>query len=355
MLPLVLWLGLSGCATTSTVATATGPIDQPKYRVGVLPYPGVLSLLTVPEPNRLGEHRYGGLGTPFTAEQVRGLLYTCRAGFLDLAHIRKSADWTRYFAAEFKGILTKGTHKVTLKGEEPSLYHLTLHYPRFWHNLKPAEKAALIDEMSIRLAQHMAVLAGTWHEIITFFGYSLLGIIPENRSAFTYDDMTAHMVGVEVGARALRDKTRGYDDAVTHALNQDLARLRVVSAEDAKLALDKVKGRWWAGLYATRRDLQNEPSNKAEVPWLVRDLSFCPHRGPMPFRLPSLKNVNGRNFNGFLDVAIEPNIDESDEILSLLSPKPQYIRPQRDFPVIMAHIRSALAKRFGKNVDKPYP
>ena len=360
-LPLALWLGLSGCTSISAAIvtpaadTASVSIDTPKYRVGVLPYPGVFSLLAVPEPNRLGEHRYGGFGTPFTAEQVRGLLYTCRAGFLDLAHIRKSADWTRYFTLEIRNQLSEGVHTVTLKAEEPSLYHVTYHYPRFWRSLAPAEKARLIDELSIRLAQHITLLADTWHEIITFFGYSLLGAIPETRSAFTYDDTTAHMVGTEVAGRALRDKTRTYDDAVTYYLNRDLARLDVVSAEDAQKALETVKGSWWNGLYATKRDLQIEPDSKPDRPWLVRDLSFCSHEHPVRFSPASLRNVKGRNFSGFIDIAIEPNIDEADQILSLISPRPKYIRPERDFPTIMAHIRKTLAERFGKNVAKPYP
>ncbi len=332
-----------------------GPLDEPKYRVGVLPYPGVFSLLTLPEPDRLGAHRYGGPGAPFTAEQVRGLLYTCRAGFLDLAHIRKSADWTRYFALKLKDDLSAGVHEARLKGEEPSLYHLTFHYPRYWSRLAPAEKAALIDELSIRLGQNMALLAGTWHEIITFFGYSLLGVISETRSAFTYDDMTAHMVGIEVGTRAMRDKTRGYDDAVTYFLNRDLARLDVVSAEDAAQALEKIKGQWWSGIYATKRDLQIEPGNKADKPWLVHGLTFCDHERPVTFRSPDLGNVNGHNFTGLVDIAIEPKIEEADEIFPLISPRPQYIRPQRDFPVIMAHIRKTLTERFGQNVDRPYP
>jgi hypothetical protein len=364
MLSLGLGLGLGACAERALIEpTNTGPIEPaktaligpPKYRVGVLPFPGMFSALAIPDPDKLGEHRYEGVVSPLSPEQARGLVYTCDAGFLDLAHVRKSIDWSRYLALQIEEALTRGADEVTIGAEEPSRYHLTFRYPQFWDGLDPAEKQVLIDELSIRLGQHISELASTWHEMISFYGYSLNVFYSEKRSAFTYDDMTSHLVGAEVAGIAMRDKTRNYDAAVTHALQQELARLRVVSAEETKQALHKVKGLWWEGFFAIKRDLQIALDNEAIVPWIVRDLSFCPDARPVPFSLADLKDVHGRDFTGFVDLAIEPRVSDAAEILAMFSPKPQVIRPEQHFPTIMANIRKALVEEYGEDVDKPYP
>ena len=57
---------------------------------------------------------------------------------------------------------------------------------------------------------------------------------------------------------------------------------------------------------------------------------------------------------GFVTIDIDPQISEAEQIMALLSPRPQLLRAERDFPAIMAHIKQEYEKRFGKGVDKPY-
>ena len=356
VLLLALALSLDACASIGARLIDGGQIDRPKYRIGVLPYPGLMSGLVMPDPVRLGEHSYVGFDGPLSSEQGRGLLYTCNAGFLDLAHVRKSADWSRYLALEVRDALEHGASGIVVNAEEPSRYHLTFRYPAFWGGLAPAERQALIGELSIRLGQHLSELATAWHEIISFYGYNSTIFLSEKPSAFTYDDMVSHMLGVKVAAMAMRDTGRDYDTAVTYYLNAELTRLRTVSAAEATQAMFAVQGLWWkTGAGAIKRDLRYAVSGEAIVPWLVRGLAFCPDAHPSPFALDDLKTVMGRNFAGFVDFAIEPNVPAAKPIMAMFSPPPEMIRPAGHFPTIIAHVRAALAQQYGAGVDRPYP
>jgi hypothetical protein len=308
-----------------------------------------------PRFRRISTASYEGLDSPFSPERARGLLYSCDAGFLDVAHIRKSADWARYLALEIRAALVAGKAAIVIQAEEPSRYHLAFRYPPDWQRLAPGERDAVIAELSIRLGQHVSEVANTWHEIITFYGYSSTPVLSEKRSAFTYDDMTSHLVGARVAGMAMRDGSQGYDAALTGALGSELARLRVVSAAETKIALQAVKGRWWDSFSARKRDLRAALDDRHTVPWIVRGLSFCPDPRPAPLNLPGLADVGGRDFTGFLDLAIEPNIPQAEVFLASLDPRPDLVRPTEHFPAIMAGIRSSLVADYDEGVDQPYP
>src|SRR3982751_5241665 len=72
-----------------------------KPRMGGLPYPGAFTLFELAHPDRLGHHAYDGQTGP--SEAVRGILHTCRGGFIDIAHARKAIDLCKHAAvrAEF--------------------------------------------------------------------------------------------------------------------------------------------------------------------------------------------------------------------------------------------------------------
>jgi len=42
-------------------------------------------------------------------EERNGLVFTCRGGFIDTAHVRDDADWTIYFGSRFFEKLASGT------------------------------------------------------------------------------------------------------------------------------------------------------------------------------------------------------------------------------------------------------
>src|SRR5205085_1535201 len=89
-----------------TLDTGCGGTPPPHGRMGGLPFPGPWTLYGAANPERLGHHRYDqGLIPLPPYETDRGLVYTCKAGFLDLAHTRTAIDWTRYFADHVRAAL----------------------------------------------------------------------------------------------------------------------------------------------------------------------------------------------------------------------------------------------------------
>ncbi|HSC70057.1 MAG TPA: DUF4056 domain-containing protein, partial [Candidatus Methylomirabilis sp.] len=87
------------CLMLSVVLCACASGSQtPRIRLGSTPFPGLLSLYAAADPRDLGMHRYEPWWERLVDpdETSWGNLYTCRAGFLDLGHLREYVDWARY-------------------------------------------------------------------------------------------------------------------------------------------------------------------------------------------------------------------------------------------------------------------
>lgn len=306
----------------------------PRSRMGGLPYPGAFTFFNPVDPGRLGTHAYSGGGS----ETDRGMVYTCRGGFIDIAHARKTIDLCKYAQVRFELALLNDWSAFQIKSREPSVYVVHLQYPSFWNSLPAAERQSLARELSIRLGQRMAMLMVTWHEVITFYGYRASVIFPERQSAFTSDDTGSHAFGALVGGRALRD-ARDWDTAVTAAMNDTLAELRPRSPEETLAAAEAVRGSWWRGFEPLRRQVESGLDYPIDA-WIVPDLPFCPGAIPYRFELPGLDDVLGRDFRGLVRIEIDPKVLESGQISRAVPGNPRAIDVDRHLPQIMNEIRS---------------
>jgi len=110
--------------------------------MGGLPFPGPLTLYEMADPLHLGTHSYPivpRFSLPHS-EQYRGTIYTCNAGFLDIAHMRKAADCTKHFHAKVTEALLDGQTSIQVEGEEPSHYLVSINYPPFWPHIPGEER-----------------------------------------------------------------------------------------------------------------------------------------------------------------------------------------------------------------------
>ena len=325
----------------------------PKPRVGSLPYPGLFTLFELADPDDLGHHAYD-VQSDGEREQIRGILYTCRGGFIDVAHLRKSADLCKYVAVRMEMALLNDWSAIRLKSLEPSVFVMHLQYPHFWNSLAPAEKQRLARELSIRIAQRMAMLMITWHEMLTWFGYQATVVLPEKQSAFTYDDTGSHSFGVMVGGRALRDESRSYDAAVTHAIDSSLRELGVVSPDETMEAIRQVKGLWWRGFEPLKRQFECSLDGRPVEAWIVRGLPFGQDAQPYRYELPPLSDVMGYDFSDLYRVEIQPRVWQSGSIRAVIPGKPSVLDAQKDLPIIMDYMRQWHVKRDGEQVLHPY-
>lgn len=345
----------TGCATSIRAACDPeaarvdfGEFNRlPRARVGCLPFPGPMTLYSSAVADNLGEHCYDDPN----GETSRGIVYTTRGGFLDVAHVRNAADMTAYLHARVSYAMHAGWGCVRFRGHEPSVYEVTLAYPESWADLDPAARLEVIDEAAVRLAQRLALEVMTWHEILTWYGYKSTGLVSESGSAFTYEDGPSHAVGVLIAGEALR-AGGDFDARVTALLAQTLDELGVVGKRELRTAISAVDGDWWSGGKACRRHLETGLENGVVTPWLVPGLDFDDGSVPVSWEIPTLDEVMGHDCTGLAVVRIDPRVGEAGKLYERLGVAGGLIEPTRDFPVLIADIRAEVGPEFAR-IDPP--
>lgn len=278
---------LAGCSLGLGLAGAA--LGGPRERLGSLPYPSTFSLWSTAEPDRLGTHISEHIPFAGMQEASRGTVYTCKAGFIDVAHLREAADWTRYAHDEVLAALREGKTSVRFADHFHGEYEVDLAVPAGWAKLTPADRG-VEEARAARLAgQRIAYLAMTWHEIATWFGDRTIPFIPEDRSSFTYDDVIAHVVGVRLGGDALALVAVGdaedFDAAMTTVLDSEMRRLGACSSEETEAAANAVEGRWWKGEQCMKRQVSIGLEEQVVTPWLVPGFGPCAGEPAEPQRL----------------------------------------------------------------------
>jgi len=187
-------------------------------------WPHVMRSATVPtatmgttflNADDVGHHTYTPDGTEKT-----GIIYTCRGGHVDIAHLRKAADWTANIASKAYDNIRNGYVQFSYKLYEPSVYQVTLAYPENWATMPRDERDRVAFEVATALAQHCAYTSLTWHEVLTWFGYKTLYVLSEFESAFSWEDTFSNLLGTHLAVQALRDPDRSFDDAMTKLLKR---------------------------------------------------------------------------------------------------------------------------------------
>jgi hypothetical protein len=342
--------GGSGGCSAGAAAAKGGPRD----RIGALPFPGAFTLYRPADPENLGRHRYERTPRWFHPDESSGIVYTTRAGFLDLAHVRITIDAVRFCTRQVRAAIAARRDLVTLPTIEGSAFIVTLRTPS---DLSNAGGNDVADELAIRIGQRLGYLMMTWHEMITWFGYRTILFIDESPSAFTYDDTMSHVVGLRVAGRALRDRSgRSFDDSATTALHKELAALGAVTPGETERAARAVEGLWWSRGKPLKRHLEIGLLDDTIRPWLIPGLHLMRDTEPESFRLPTLDDVFGHDYRGLYSVRIDPGVRMAERIRRELPPAhPTLLEADRDFPVLLEIVRSQMQHRLRPDVDQPWP
>jgi len=357
-------ISLTGCypaygpvAATFTSGSDVSVFDRtPQMRIGSLLFPSTLWPLTVGDPKDLGEHAYclGPLVPLRLMETSRGIIYTRKVGFVDIAHIRNAVDLTYYANGRLLAALKEELKHLTIVGAEPSVYNISIDYPEWWKTLPAAQKEQLTKQLAGRMAQQMADLMMTWHEIITWYGYRPSVLIGEKWSAFSCDDMPSHFIGAQVAGQFLNLPPEQFEQSVTKALSKRLVELEAVEPEQTRQAVDQVKGLWWDSdkQDLLRRQAETHVNGEEMHPWLVPAQS----RGQQStvLKLPGLDDVNGHDCRTMFRVEIVPNVLEAYTIRDDLHTSEDNIHPERDFYHLVEHILNVEAEEL-KSLNKEKP
>lgn len=314
---------------------------MPRVRVGCLPFPGLFTLYESADAFHLGDHSYSGITTIGDGEVGRGIIYTCRGGFVDIAHVRNAADLTAYIHARTAHAIRNGWTCMRFRSKEPSIYEVEFQYPDDWWRLDDSRREELAQDLSIRIAQRLAFTVMTWHELITWYGYRSTLLACEKGSAFTVEETCSHLIGVEAAGEALR--TGGdYNAELTKALERIIQKLRPVDHGGLRAALSAVDGNWHQFGEPVKRYIHEATEGETFRPWLAPGLEFADGLEPAEFRLPGLADVQGIDCSRFYSVAIRPRVLEAFTMRKRAGCPEKRIRPARDFPPLFADIRASL-------------
>ncbi len=321
--------------------------EKPRVRFGT--YPSSTIGATFLSAGQLGPHGYY-----FDSRERDGLVYTCRGGHIDIAHVRIAADWTRYIA--------KRSYKCLMKGEpgfsfvltvEPSVCYVQIEYPPNWEDLRWSQKKALARKMSIELGEYTAFSITTWHEILTWFGYKCIAFLPEFPSAFSWEDSYSNLLGVRLAAEVLSSaetivefrSVRYYEKGMAKAIERELAELGAKPAKVAIAASEKVRNKWFSGhcLFMVDMRMRNFDTGLDDgfvTPTLVPQMSECEDVEPQSYPMPDLELAESSGFSVKLE--IEPREWEKGKILNIAKGtgqnKKRRIEPKADFGLLTAYM-----------------
>lgn len=306
------------------------------------------------DPNDLGTHGYR-----HKSSEKNGIIYTRKAGHIDIAHLRKIIDWTAFLAAKSCDQLIDNKTEFSFKLQEPSLYFVQITYPKYWKDLSQAQKAQTAYDISVRLGQYFAYTASVWHEILTWFGYKGAGFYPEFQSAFSWEDMFSNVLGTHIAVLAIMDTKHSFDDAVTKAINWELKTLEAQPKNTAIHATETVRGKWFSGdlLFVTmkKRNFDIGLDDGFIKPWIVPFEGGYDEADDPVYPVPNLNFVFDCGFSVKLE--IEPKEWERDQILKIVYPddnqRKDRIQPDIDFASIMKYIKQDAVKRYGTDVGSP--
>lgn len=299
----------------------------------------------------LGREDLGAHSYRFSTSEHSGIVYTCRAGHVDISHVRKGADWTGYIAAAVLDHLEHGRTVFEVKQVEPSLYRVVLTPPEGWYELDVTQRERIAKEVACDVGQYLAWTGLTWHEILTWFGYRSKVWQSEFPSAFSWEDSYSNLLGTHIAAGALRDSSRPFDEAVTALLDERLANLGAQSAEVTTEVTEALRGRWYSkrpfSTVISERNFDVGLDDGFVTPRLLPRVANCPAPAPWSLAVPALDSLDRYGFT--MVVEIEPRVCEGPRILALLGfekrEMPRAFDPVVHFPRLIDHIEQDAVAR----------
>jgi hypothetical protein len=345
-----------GCAKQTQEQYITTRLDEfqkkPKIRIGSLASPFIGTKYI--DCEKLGKHSYkNGI------LENNGIVFTCRAGHIDIAHVRNNADWTAHFAAMVYDHLRKNHTSFDFNAQGDSIYHVELEYPEYWDRYPLLAKYRTMKEVSIRLGQYFTYIAGIWHEVLTWFGYKSSGFYPEFHSAFSWEDTFSNVLGTQIGVQAIRDNFHSYDEAVTIMLQNQLQKLEPQPPDVAKEVTEQLRGQWFSNrifyIEMRKRNFDIGLVDGYVTPITLPFACGSKDTTPMKIKAPSADFLDDYGFT--MKFEIEPKEWEKDKILDVTYPDPEHreecIDPRVHLIRILEYIEQSAAEKYGKNVTAP--
>jgi hypothetical protein len=320
--------------------------EAPRTRLGSLPTPPPGPRFY--GPDGLGEHSY-----QYSPFENNGIVYTCKAGHIDITHVRCGADLTKYLTDKtFKALMKKDegfTFRVSL---ESSRHKVRFGYPAYWDSLPLKKKEKIAEEISFDVGSYLSFNATLWHEILTWFGVHFVGFEQEFNSAFSWEDIYSNLLGAKLGVEALKDTKHTYDRAMTLAINRKLKELGAQPRSTAIDASEKMRGKWYTGFLNVdmiRRNMDVGLDDGFVTPVIVPGV--CYGAVPEPLAVPTIAILSKYGFS--MKYEIYPHEWEKDKILRVIYPDGHgdVIEPEKHFAELMHYIKKQAVEKYNYIIE----
>ena len=321
-------------------------LGTPRPRMGTLPTPPPGPRFS--DPNKLGKHSYY-----LNLFEINGIVYTCKAGHVDITHVRWTADNTRYVIHKIRQTLARNKKGFSFNlAWERSKHKIRFTYPENWRDMSRRERKRIADEIAFNAAPHIVFNATLWHEILTWFGVHFAGFEPEFNSSFSWEDMYSNILGTALGVEAVKDPNRNYDDAMTFLINKALRELDVKPRKTAIYAAEKMRGKWFRGtllVETIKKSMDIGADDGHCTPILVPDI--CEGAEPEPIAVPNADILSEHGFS--MTHEIQPREWERGKIFKVADPntKLKTVQTDKHFPTILAHIRKEAVEKYHYDID----
>lgn len=314
------------------------------------PYFGQLSMRFL-SPSDLGEFCTNHTCSNGGFEKV-GMLYTCNAGFIDLGHLRECADRTRYCFDQIKTALELKKPNFCFDLIEPATYFVYITYPSNWDKQNTKTKEKISRELSADLAQYIAFRSTIYHEIITWYGWSCVGLFPETPSSFSPEDLYSDLLGSRLACSVLKqDCVLDFNMEMKGLLSKEIRRLEARQKEVAKMAYDSAKGHWFNGAGYPFIEMKKRNFDIGQsgflTPWLVAGI--CSGKAE-PQEVPNLKTISKHGFSFRVEIATRGG--QGTRLQRIAGSN--RINPELHYNKIVEYIRQDAIRKKGINVDNPY-
>ncbi len=246
------WASMEGINPRALERYTVGSASRPCCNFALSTFTDLFGISRMASVDDLGTHRFAHPKNKKNSDEKSGLTFTCRAGFIDIAHVRDSADWTAH--------LMKIVEMNTGTGNEVEVHQeggakKVLFFPKL-----PFMKFLRSDRDVGLVARRIAYELGVWHEIATGFeAHVSTSFAKETSSAFSVEDNYSNMLGGIIGVKAYFDE-RPYEEAVTAILKETLEDYGAVSLEKTVLAHEMLEDVWWVKKFKPNKSVMLKKS-----------------------------------------------------------------------------------------------
>lgn len=175
------------------------------------------------------------------SKEKLGLIYTEKGGFIDIAHVKDTADYTLYLFTEIFAHLGEN-YQIQLDDELAAI-KIQLFVSKL--SISYIERYTL----SAYLAAELAFELAAWHEIAQSYSYESVPGFSEGISAFSPEDLYSNLLGARIALTLIlqgqASSVSQFSAGMTKTLPSALKELGAYAKNETQQMFDQVDSLWW--------------------------------------------------------------------------------------------------------------